>query len=533
MTALQRSGKRVSVIGLVIAIITIPVTVNYGLQLVSDLQKTNQDRLAQRAAASGNTAADQAIEASVNDDLSSPDATRTNIDQAKPEQATAAERPGEATNETEAAELKLAVEAQSKQKTLDFTAPSTLDSAAKREAEAFEEAERLEAELRAERLRIASLEEQARQSEQRQIEVKKALAEQQELARSAEQKLIELKRIESDAQEAIEKTKILRLKAQQATERQAVAEDLLAEYQGISKAAEQQIKEADEAVKAANLAQKEAESLQSLARIVASQKPKFKQEISQQTEPEAPPQVEVAKAEPTMTNPTVRRQTTGVEKPDVENSGQNTLTITQFSPASTSRPRRISVVKEGLFVALKRGQPEPIKAFLARGESPDVLNAGGVSLLASAARHGNRAVVEWLLDAGANVDLSAGRGRTALIFAAIAGNNLMVERLIAAGADVNAASSDGKTALMAAAINNHLSTIDLLIEAGARLNEADNNGRTALFFAVLEGHEELANLLIGNGANTEYVDLEGKTLAQMAEERGIRLFEGRTETNVR
>src|SRR5687767_7258613 len=73
--------------------------------------------------------------------------------------------------------------------------------------------------------------------------------------------------------------------------------------------------------------------------------------------------------------------------------------------------------------------------------------------LADAAKSGDRAAVQSLLDAGTNPNLAQADGTTPLFWAASRGDAQMVDVLLRARADVNAANDFGATPLYVAAEN--------------------------------------------------------------------------------
>ncbi|UCF81017.1 MAG: ankyrin repeat domain-containing protein [Acidobacteriota bacterium] len=87
-----------------------------------------------------------------------------------------------------------------------------------------------------------------------------------------------------------------------------------------------------------------------------------------------------------------------------------------------------------------------------------------------------------------------------LLEAAKAGDDAKVEILLEQGADANAKDKDGRTALMMAATKGRTETAKTLIEAGADVDAKTPKGTTALKFAETEGHTEVAEILKQAGA---------------------------------
>ena len=128
--------------------------------------------------------------------------------------------------------------------------------------------------------------------------------------------------------------------------------------------------------------------------------------------------------------------------------------------------------------------------------------------LIKAARLGEQAVVQRLLEKGANVNAMSDRG-TALALAARGGNNgtnwrhravvfskgheAVVRLLVENGADVNA--TCGGTALAWAARFGYVAVVQLLLDKGADVN-AKWGEKTALQLAADSGHEAVVRLLI-------------------------------------
>ena len=67
-----------------------------------------------------------------------------------------------------------------------------------------------------------------------------------------------------------------------------------------------------------------------------------------------------------------------------------------------------------------------------------------------AARNGDLASIEDLLDRGADIEARTGEGTTALMFASGGGQVAAVELLLDRGADIEARNDDGNTALILA-----------------------------------------------------------------------------------
>ena len=106
--------------------------------------------------------------------------------------------------------------------------------------------------------------------------------------------------------------------------------------------------------------------------------------------------------------------------------------------------------------------------------------------LIMAARRGDAAAVEALLQTGADVDTVDTMGSTtALMLAARSASAKTVQLLLDADADVNAKDAYDQTALMLAADSGGIETVQLLLNAGADVNAKANTGMTA--FMMVKG----------------------------------------------
>lgn len=103
----------------------------------------------------------------------------------------------------------------------------------------------------------------------------------------------------------------------------------------------------------------------------------------------------------------------------------------------------------------------------------------------------------------------SGERYTELMNAAKGGNAAAVQRVLERGADVNERTSQGKTPLMLAASEGHAEVVRLLIQQGAEVDVADSYGTTALIVAATAGHAEVVALLLEHGADPKAQDSSG------------------------
>ena len=195
---------------------------------------------------------------------------------------------------------------------------------------------------------------------------------------------------------------------------------------------------------------------------------------------------------------------------------------------------------------------EMADTLLRAGADPDAARTGGETVLMTAARTGNVALVRSLAAAGAAVrGATHFRAQTPLMWAASEGHADVAQFLIEVGADVHARSVHGTTALLLAARNGDVETARVLLDGGADVNanepylpfdarvdveESQTSGRTPLLVASASlvatsgweyeldvepsTHEALALFLLERGADPNVPDSIGRTALHAAVETG-------------
>ena len=148
---------------------------------------------------------------------------------------------------------------------------------------------------------------------------------------------------------------------------------------------------------------------------------------------------------------------------------------------------------------------------------PIVAQAGDTEFFA-AAKAGDIARVQILLDQGADPDARDERGATALHYAAAYGQVDLVQLLVEHGADVNARGPIGNTALIYAAQEGHPEVAHILVEHGANAQVPNDYGNTAQKLAVGWGHHDIVQILQPNPAP------QGFELAGIIPVAGVILF---------
>jgi len=186
--------------------------------------------------------------------------------------------------------------------------------------------------------------------------------------------------------------------------------------------------------------------------------------------------------------------------------------------------------------AVYRVDEELVRALLAHGAKPDVVNGFGSSPLAEAVRVANVNIVGMLLDSGANANRANEDGETPLLLSARTGSVKVAELLVRHGANVNTRETfRDQSALMWAAAENHPEMVAFLISKGAAVNvRATANdwpnqmtneprvqyrptgGLTALLYAAREGCRGCAEALLKGGADMDLPNPDGMTPLMMA-----------------
>ncbi len=145
------------------------------------------------------------------------------------------------------------------------------------------------------------------------------------------------------------------------------------------------------------------------------------------------------------------------------------------------------------------------------------MDAETCSQLTRAARNGDTAVIERLLDNGVDVNARNSDGQTALELAILSGSTLLVQYILDKGADVNIKDRRGNTALLVACSKSGLDIVRLLLDFGADIDACDiSYGRTPLIRAASVGKIDLVRLLLDRGADIRAKDFMGYTALDCA-----------------
>ena len=100
-----------------------------------------------------------------------------------------------------------------------------------------------------------------------------------------------------------------------------------------------------------------------------------------------------------------------------------------------------------------------------------------------------------------------------IIHAARLGETAVLQELIDKHANVNATDEKGYTPLIIACYNNQYEAAKFLLQSGAYVNAQDHGGNTALMGGSFKGYPDIAELLIKNGADLNMQHGNGGTVA--------------------
>jgi ankyrin repeat protein len=136
--------------------------------------------------------------------------------------------------------------------------------------------------------------------------------------------------------------------------------------------------------------------------------------------------------------------------------------------------------------------------------------------LASAARVGDVAAIDAVLDRGAGLECRHGSEWTALHVAASHGRGLAVAALLDRGADLEARGEHRRTALYQAAKYGHLDVVTLLLDRGADLETMGELDVTPLAIAAERQHAAVVDLLLSRGADVHHATSLGESVLHRA-----------------
>jgi len=174
-----------------------------------------------------------------------------------------------------------------------------------------------------------------------------------------------------------------------------------------------------------------------------------------------------------------------------------------------------------LVTAAKQGDRATVQSLLNGGAKHAAAGAEGTAALVWAATHNDLAMADLLLRAGANAKAANEFGATPLYAAAAHPDPAMAEKLLAAGADPNTPLMSGETPLMEASRRGNLATVRVLLAKNANPNARESNGgQNALMWAVSQRQSAVVEELIKHGADVQAGSKTGFTPLMFAAQQG-------------
>ena len=134
--------------------------------------------------------------------------------------------------------------------------------------------------------------------------------------------------------------------------------------------------------------------------------------------------------------------------------------------------------------AIKQGDEQAVKYYLAQEESPNQVDDNGTPLIVLAAAQDNIKIFQALLAANAFIDTTNANGENAFWTAVNNGNYDIADLLIILGTDVNTVNQDNMTPLMAASQNGYILNVEQLLKSGADISAKNKDNKTALDLAT-------------------------------------------------
>jgi ankyrin len=162
--------------------------------------------------------------------------------------------------------------------------------------------------------------------------------------------------------------------------------------------------------------------------------------------------------------------------------------------------------------AAKRGDRAVLQSLVEKHADVNAADADGSTALHWASYRDDVESADLLIRAGARVNAANDLGATALWAAAQNGSEAMVRRLLDAGADPNLALPAGETPVMVASRAGKAAVVEQLIAKGANVNARGARNQTALMWAVSQKHPDVVKVLLAHGAT---VSLRSSQWTQM------------------
>jgi uncharacterized protein len=173
---------------------------------------------------------------------------------------------------------------------------------------------------------------------------------------------------------------------------------------------------------------------------------------------------------------------------------------------------------EDFFMALKRDDPQAVRALLNRGFDPNTLDPKRLPGLYVALRDSSLKAAQALIDwPKTNVEMRTPEDESPLMMACLKGQIEMVKKLIGRDADIN---KTGWTPLHYAATGGHVAIVELLLDQDAYIDAESPNGTTPLMMAAHYGSSAAVKVLLEAGADPTLKNQLGLTAIDFASRAG-------------
>jgi len=198
--------------------------------------------------------------------------------------------------------------------------------------------------------------------------------------------------------------------------------------------------------------------------------------------------------------------------------GTLTVLLARNDPA-TLIPLTMANGKSALMVAAKKGDQALAEHLINVGSNVnEITDTQGTPFMFSVLG-GQFGMARWLLEQGADINTVGSNGWTALTIAAAKGNVPILQWLISQGADTQVRDVYRFTPLMRAVDNGFLEAAAVLLSlVETDVNARDEHDNTALHHAVSAADERIVSLLLEHHADATIKNRSGITAYELAEQ---------------
>ncbi|XP_056018698.1 transient receptor potential cation channel subfamily A member 1-like [Ostrea edulis] len=182
-----------------------------------------------------------------------------------------------------------------------------------------------------------------------------------------------------------------------------------------------------------------------------------------------------------------------------------------------------NLMKNALHWTVQNGHLQVLLYLLKKCDSVilETLDFAEQTITHYAAKLGNIAILQALIQHGCKLDIRDMDGRTPIHIAAEHDNEAAVEVLYhSSNSELNDGDSDGQTPLSLAVREGQYNTVKLLLSLGADITHRDENLCTALTVAAKEGHVMIIKILLVHYADINATDKNKNTPLHYASSKG-------------